>query len=257
MIKIIKIGGNVIDNPERLKEFLKNFSALKGDKILIHGGGKEATKLSERLGVETKMIEGRRITDAATIDIVTMVYAGLINKRIVSSLQSFGCDALGLTGADGNIIKAKLRPPVPINYGFVGDINPSDINTPLILNFLNLGLTPVFCAITHNGEGALLNCNADTIASSIAIALSSFTEVKLTFCFEKHGVMTDLNDENSVIPFVTNKNFQSLLDSGVISGGMIPKVKNALDAISKGVLEVRICNDSDINGEGGTIIKNE
>lgn len=195
MINVVKIGGNVIDNPEALSAFLKDFAALEGRKILVHGGGKEASRMSEGMGIKANMIEGRRVTDAATLDIVTMVYAGLINKRIVAMLQSLGCDAVGLTGADGNVIPAKRRSPEPIDYGFVGDIDPAKVNDQFIATLLDSGCVPVFCAICHDGHGTLLNCNADTIASSVALGASRIGETRLTYCFEKPGVMTDVDDE--------------------------------------------------------------
>lgn len=254
-VTVVKIGGNVIDSPENLKSFLEDFAKLPGKKALVHGGGKEATRLSRTLGIETKMVDGRRITDEATISVVTMVYAGLINKRIVSLLQSLGCDAIGLTGADGNVIKATRRSPEPIDFGFVGDINPNSINLPLIVDFWKNGLTPVFCAICHDGRGELLNCNADTIASALATAISKKYYVTLTYCFEKPGVLRDVNDETSVIPEIRMKDFDRLIEEGLIAEGMIPKLKNSLDAVKSGVSRVRICNFSSINQpEKGTVI---
>ena len=185
MINVIKIGGNVIDDRENLETFLKKFASLPGPKILVHGGGKEASRLSREMGIQPVMIEGRRVTDAATIDIVTMVYAGLINKRIVVLLQSYGCDAVGLTGADGNAIPAKKRSPNPIDYGFVGDIDPQKVNHSFVEKLLEAGKVPVFCAICHNEEGILLNCNADSVASAVAVGMANEGECCLTYCFEK------------------------------------------------------------------------
>lgn len=253
-ISVVKIGGNVIDSPEALKDFLKKFSNLKGKKILIHGGGKEATRLSNALGIETTMIDGRRVTDKDTIDIVTMTYAGLINKRIVAQLQAEGCNALGFSGADGNLMPATMRPKHPIDYGFVGDINPDDVNTKLLSSLIDLGITPVMCAICHDGHGTLLNCNADSVASAMAIAASKIAPTKLIYCFEKPGVLSDMNDDNSVISLITPENFDSLKAQGVIASGMIPKLQNALHSAAKGVASVRICNASSLLSLSGTTI---
>lgn len=254
-INVVKIGGNVIDDPTALADFVGIFSNLKGPKILVHGGGKEATRLSKDMGVETIMIDGRRVTDRATLDIVTMTYAGLINKRIVAMLQAAGCNALGFSGADGNIIKATRRPANPIDYGFVGDIDPMDVNDTLIRILLESGITPVVCAICHDGNGTLLNCNADSVASAIAIGASSIAPTILTYCFEKAGVLADVNDEESVIPYITNDNFQTLKEKGTIAKGMIPKLTNAIDSAAKGVKEVRICKAENLLSDSGTIIK--
>lgn len=253
-IKVIKIGGNVIDNPVALKSFIKDFAKLDGKKVLVHGGGKEATRLCSRLGIETQMINGRRVTDRETLDIVTMVYAGLINKRIVSLLQSEGCDAIGLSGADGNVIKANRRPANPVDYGFVGDISTDQINDAFISLLLNHGLTPVFCAINHDGSGELLNCNADSVASAVAIACSRIARTDLTFCFEKAGVLSDIDDENSVIRSITSSNYEKLRSAGTISGGMLPKIENAFKAISEGVNSVIIKSSSDLLLDSGTVI---
>ena len=255
MISIYKIGGNVINNPEALKRFLKDFSMVKGKKILVHGGGKEATEFGKKIGLEAKMIDGRRVTDRETLDLVTMVYAGLINKRIVSILDEYGNTAVGLTGADGNTIPAKRRNPEPIDFGYVGDITPSDINTGFISLLLDNGYTPVFCAICRNPEGGLLNCNADSIASALAIACSKNDTTNLIYCFEKKGVLSDVNDDDSVLPLITPDMFDDLVNLGKISGGMIPKVSNALKAIEQGVNSVRICDAALIEKESGTIIR--
>lgn len=255
MVNIVKIGGNVIDDPKSLEQFLKTFAQLPGPKILVHGGGKEATRFSREIGLQPVMIEGRRVTDAATIDIVTMVYAGLINKRIVALLQSYGCDAVGLTGADGNSIPATKRAPNPIDYGFVGDIDPSKVNHQFIKSLIEEGKTPVFCAICHNGEGMLLNCNADSVAASVAAGMSNTGDTRLTYCFEKPGVLQDIDDESSVIPLITAETFPKLKEQGVIADGMIPKIHNALLSASQGVKEVKICNASNLDGDSGTIIR--
>lgn len=250
-----KIGGNVINNPEELKKFLTDFSKIKGKKILVHGGGKEATELGKKTGLEAVMIDGRRVTDRATLDLVTMVYAGLINKRIVAQLQESECNAVGLTGADGNVIPAKKRDPKPIDYGFVGDINPENINLNFISLLLDKGYVPVFCAICRNPEGGLLNCNADSIANAVAQACSKIEDTNLIYCFEKPGVLMDVENENSVIPLITSEMFKEMVEEGKISGGMIPKVTNALKAIEAGVKMVRICDSKDLDGEKGTFIK--
>lgn len=257
MINVVKIGGNIIDNPEALLSFLKDFSRMEGPKILVHGGGKEATRMSESMGIKANMIEGRRVTDRRTLDIVTMVYAGLINKRIVSILQSLGCDAVGLTGADGNAIPATRRPAIPIDYGYVGDIDPAEVNHDFIATLLGNGNVPVFCAICHDKEGTLLNCNADSVASAVARGASAIAPTRLTFCFEKPGVMTDVNDESSVIPLVTAASFEQLKRDGIVAAGMIPKIQNALVSAEQGVREVRICKAEALNSEGGTIIRTE
>ncbi len=254
-INVVKIGGNVIDDPAALSDFIKIFSNMEGPKILVHGGGKEATRLSKGMGIETTMIEGRRVTDRATLDIVTMTYAGLINKRIVAMLQASGCNALGFSGADGNIIKATRRPAKPVDYGFVGDIDPKDVNEKLIRILLEAGITPVICAICHDGKGTLLNCNADSVAAAIAIGASGIAPTILTYCFEKAGVLADVDDEDSVIPLITKENFQILKENGTIAKGMIPKLANALDSASKGVKEVRICKAENLLSDLGTIIK--
>lgn len=239
-LNIVKIGGNVVDNPEALASFLSDFAKMPGAKLLVHGGGKEATRLSGAMGIETTMIQGRRVTDRATLDVVTMVYAGLINKRIVSSLQALGCDAIGLTGADGNALRATRRSPEPVDYGFVGDIYPAGVNHTLISSLINDGLTPVFCAITHDGNGTLLNCNADSVASGLAKGLAPYFDVNLTFCFELPGVLADINDPLSVVSVITPADRDSLVERGVISDGMIPKIDGALQSVAAGVKSVAI-----------------
>lgn len=254
IINVVKVGGNVIDDSQALKAFLKEFSSLEGMKILIHGGGKEATRLSGALGLETKMIGGRRVTDRDTLDIVTMVYAGLINKRIVSMLQSLGCDAVGLSGADGNLIPAGRRPASPVDYGFVGDIDPSGVSVKFLSMLLENGFVPVICAICHDTFGTLLNCNADSVAGAVAIGASRIAPVCLTYCFEKNGVLSDPDDADSVIERIDGATFRILKEDGVISGGMLPKVKNALDCASCGVKEVRICSADALLSVSGTYI---
>ncbi|MDE5836900.1 MAG: acetylglutamate kinase [Paramuribaculum sp.] len=254
MISVVKIGGNVVDNPEALSRFVKDFAAMEGPKILVHGGGKEATRLSERLDIPTTMIDGRRVTTRETLDVVTMVYAGLINKRIVSALQSCGCNALGLSGADGNIIPAKKRPTTPIDYGFVGDIDAARINTAFLATLLDSGIVPVFCAIMHDGSGSLLNCNADSVASAVAVAASTIAPTRLIFCFEKDGVLTDVDNPDSLIESVTRSSYVTLKQDGVVNKGMIPKIDNAFAAITSGVSSVTIKHSDNLLKNRGTTI---
>ena len=245
-LHIIKIGGNVIDNSENLYHFLKDFTALDGYKILVHGGGKVATQLSETLGIEPKLVDGRRITDIETLRVVTMVYGGLINKNIVAQLQRFGNNAIGLTGADGNFIRTKKRPVKTIDYGFVGDIDEKSIDPNSIARLMEAGFTPVFCAITHDGEGQLLNTNADTIASALAVALSKVYETTLIYCFEKKGVLQDIDDEESLIREIDPDRYEDLKKKQIIHGGMLPKLDNAFTAISCGVKAVIIGKSDDL-----------
>jgi acetylglutamate kinase len=239
-LTVIKIGGNVIDNSANLHRFLLDFTALPGKKILVHGGGKIATDLGISLGVEAKMVEGRRITDIETLRIVTMVYAGLINKNMVAQLQAKGCNAIGLTGADGNLIKAVKRPVVTVDYGFVGDLQETSVDAKTLESLLHAQLTPVLCAITHDGDGQLLNTNADTIASAVAVALSAYYETSLVYCFEKKGVLKDVDDEQSLVREIRSTEFEGLKEQGIVSGGMIPKLHNAFEAIKSGVSAVYI-----------------
>jgi len=237
---IIKIGGNVIDNSENLHNFLKDFTALRGHKILVHGGGKVATQLSETLGIEPRMVEGRRITDIDTLRIVTMVYGGLINKNMVAQLQRFGNNAIGLTGADGNFIRTKKRPVKTIDYGFVGDIDETSVDNAGIKQLMDAGFTPVFCALTHDGDGQLLNTNADTIASALAVSLAKLYETTLIYCFEKQGVLKDINDESSLISEIDTDHYEELKKQQIIHSGMLPKLDNAFTAIGCGVKAVII-----------------
>lgn len=245
-LHVIKIGGNIIDNDTTLREFTADITGLKEPFILVHGGGKLATTLSSTLGIETQMSNGRRITDAETLKVVVMVYAGLINKNIVAQLQARGCNAIGLTGADGNIIPAKKRQHPEIDFGFVGDILPGEINTQLLKQFIDAGLIPVVAPLTHDDKGQLLNTNADTIAASLAVALAPEYEVQLHYCFEKNGVLRDKNDDNSVIPEITAAYYNQLKNEGIISDGMIPKLDNAFAAIGQGVREVSILHARNI-----------
>lgn len=254
MLKVIKIGGNVVDNPEKLAKFLTDFASVDGPKILVHGGGKIATAISKALGIETTMINGRRVTDAETIKVVTMVYAGLINKDIVNKLNAGGCPAIGLSGADGNLIVSQRRSPVPVDYGFVGD--PKQVNSQLLVSLLDQGLTPVIAPITTDGNGTLLNTNADTVAQTIATAMAAHGETELVFCFEKKGVLSDVNNDDSVISVITREDFDRLKADGTISDGMLPKIENAFKAIDSGVSKVVICSSDCVAepGYGGTSI---
>ncbi|MBK5279028.1 MAG: acetylglutamate kinase [Bacteroidia bacterium] len=236
---IIKIGGNVLDEEKSLKEFLKNFSSIHEPKILIHGGGKIATKFGDRLGIESKYIKGRRVTDEPTLDLVTMVYGGLVNKQIVAQLQSLGCNAMGLTGADGNLIKATKRPAGEVDYGFAGDINVESVNSTLLYFLLKQNVIPVFAPLTH-ANGSMLNTNADTIASVLAISLSKHFDVRLIMCFEKPGVLEDVNNPASVIRQLNKESYESLLAKGSFHDGILPKLENAFAAIQSGVKEVLI-----------------
>jgi acetylglutamate kinase len=240
-LTIVKIGGNILDNPELLTSMLDSFVKTDGYKLLIHGGGKIANVLMKQMGIEPKMVEGRRITDEKTLEIVTMVYGGLINKNLVCQLQSRGCNAIGLTGADANIIPAVKRPVKDIDYGFVGDIDTLKINSDTLSIFINNDLTPVLAPLTHNDMGSMLNTNADTIASSVAVALSLYFKVKLVYCFEKKGVLSNPDDENSVISKINEKTFATYKENGTIHSGMIPKLENAFDALKAGVSEIIIC----------------
>lgn len=252
-ITVVKIGGNVIDNSEALGRFIADFAQLEGPKVLIHGGGKIATRLAEKLELKTQMIDGRRITDKGTLDIVTMVYAGLINKQVVAGLQAAGCNALGLTGADGNAVTARRRSPEPIDFGFVGDIE--SVNTTFLAELLQAGVTPVFSAIMHDGKGSLLNCNADSVASAIACALTAAASTELIFCFEKNGVLRDTEDASSLIGDITVETFEALKTAGIVSKGMLPKVENALKAIESGVQSVTIKHSDNLLNNTGTIIR--
>lgn len=241
---VIKIGGNVLDAESALKPFLTDFAAVQSPKILIHGGGSIATKIGDKLGIESRQVKGRRITDAATLDLVTMVYGGLINKQLVARLQQLGCNAMGFTGADGNLIKGIKRPIVVDNnittdFGFVGDITQEGVNSSLLLALLNQSIVPVFAPLC-NGDGTLLNTNADTIASVLSIALSKHFNVRLIYCFEKKGVLTNVQDENSVIPLLDSSLYKELSASGSFHDGILPKLENAFSAIQSGVKEVLI-----------------
>ncbi len=252
-IKILKIGGNVIDNPILLNKFLSDFTAIKEPKILIHGGGKIATDLANKLNIPQTLIEGRRITDSKTLDLAVMVYSGLINKNIVSKLQALDCNAIGLCGADGNLVKSKKRIHETIDYGQVGDIE--EVNIIQFQKIKEQGFIPVISAISHDGKGNLLNTNADTMASKIAVALSNLFEVDLIYCFEKNGVLLDVNDDNSILDSINEKEYKRLKDEKIIFEGMIPKLDNAFEALEKGVRKIKICNAQDFNESGTTLVE--
>lgn len=253
-LTIVKVGGAIVEDEAQLIQLLKNFCAIEGPKILVHGGGRRATKMAERLGIETKMVEGRRITDEQMLEVVTMVYGGLVNKHVVASLQALGVDAIGLTGADGDIIRSMKRPiKNGIDYGYVGDVKKAD--STKIARFIETGLTPVIAPLTHDGQGNILNTNADTMASETAKALAELYDVTLIFSFEKKGVLSNPDDEESVIPIITREDFERYRADGIISGGMLPKIENALAAVEAGVSQVIITLATAIDGQHGTIIK--
>jgi len=244
-LHIVKIGGNVINDEAVLTSFLKDFSELKGFKILVHGGGKRATKLASKMDLKSKIVDGRRITDKANLEVVTMVYAGLLNKKITAQLQKNNCNALGLSGADANCIVAHKRIIKDIDYGFVGDIDT--VNSSTIELFSKNKITPVFCAITHDKNGQLLNTNADTIASEVAIAMSKLYKVELNYIFELKGVLKSIDDKNSVIKHINSIKYEQLVNEGIISKGMLPKLHNCFNALKKGVQKVKIGDASLIN----------
>lgn len=247
-LTLVKVGGAIVENADSLSSLLDKFASIEGHKVLVHGGGRSATRIAERLGLPQQMVAGRRVTDADTLRVVTMVYAGLVNKNIVAQLQARGINALGLTGADMNVISSHRRPPKQVrmddgstqtvDYGFVGDID--QVNADLLADLIAKGVVPVMCPIGHDTQGSLLNTNADTIAAEVAKALSRNFEVTLVYCFEKRGVLRDADDDDSVIPCITQADFPVLVEQGIVSGGMLPKLENAFDAIRAGVQEVVI-----------------
>lgn len=252
-LTLIKVGGKIVEEEATLHKLLDDFAAIEGRKVLVHGGGRSATKLAERLGIESRMVNGRRITDAETLKVVTMVYGGLVNKNIVAGLQARGVNALGLTGTDMDVIRSVKRPVKDIDYGFVGDVK--QVNAGLLGDLIAKGVVPVMAPLTHDGEGHMLNTNADTIAGETAKALATLFDVTLVYCFEKKGVLRDENDDDSVIPAITPDEFKQLVADGVIQGGMIPKLENSFEALEAGVSEVVITLASAINGQGGTRIR--
>ena len=246
-LSIIKIGGNIIEDDTSLNAFLKLFSNLEGTKILVHGGGKSATAMASKLGIESKMVNGRRITDKETLEVITMVYGGLVNKNMVAKLQALQIDAIGLSGADINSIKSNKRKVTNIDYGFVGDVKEVASNS--IDKLIKANFTPVFCAITHDGNGQLLNTNADTIASQVAIGMSKKYDTTIYYCFELNGVLRDINDQNSVIKYLNINTYKKLLKDGVIADGMLPKLENCFDALKNGVTEVNMGNTNMLTKE--------
>ena len=251
-LTLIKVGGKIVEEEATLNQLLTDFSAIKGHKLLVHGGGRSATRMASRLGIESNMVNGRRITDAETLKVVTMVYGGLVNKNIVAGLQAKGVNAVGLTGADMDVIRSVKRPVKEVDYGFVGDVER--VNAVLLNYLLYKGIVPLLAPLTHDGQGHILNTNADTIAGETAKALAQRFDVTLVYCFEKRGVLRDENDDNSVIPQLNRKEFDRYVQEGVIQGGMIPKIENALNALEAGVSKVIITLASAIGGEQGTII---
>ncbi len=247
-LTLVKVGGAIVENADSLSSLLDKFASIEGHKVLVHGGGRSATRIAERLGLPQQMVAGRRVTDADTLRVVTMVYAGLVNKNIVAQLQVRGINALGLTGADMNVISSHRRPPKQVrmddgstqtvDYGFVGDID--QVNADLLADLIAKGVVPVMCPIGHDTQGSLLNTNADTIAAEVAKALARNFEVTLVYCFEKRGVLRDADDDDSVISCITQAEFPVLVEQGIVSGGMLPKLENAFDAIRAGVHEVVI-----------------
>lgn len=256
-ITIVKVGGKVVETPESLQELLTDFVALPGLKILVHGGGRSATKVAEQLGIKTQMVEGRRITDLETLKVVTMVYAGLVNKNIVASLQAKGANAVGLTGADLNLIKAVKRPIKDIDYGYVGDVVSVQVDE--LTELINKNVVPVVAPLTHDGKGNMLNTNADTMASSLACALAEHFSVNLVYCFEKKGVLSDPDNDDAVINNLTHTLFKEHQKTGVIAEGMIPKLDNGFNAIKNGVKKVNITNTQGLKGglNSGTLLTNE
>ena len=246
-LSIVKIGGNIIEDENALLAFLELFSNLKGKKILVHGGGKRATHIASKLGIESKMVNGRRITDAETLEVITMVYGGLVNKNVVAKLQALNTDAIGLTGADINSIKSEKRPVKDVDFGFVGDVKKvayQSVNKLIEANF-----TPVFCAITHDGNGQLLNTNADTITSQIAVGMSHLYDTSIYYCFELNGVLEDINDKNSVIKHIDSNLYKELLEKGIIADGMLPKLENCFDALKHGVSTINMGNTAMLTKE--------
>src|SRR5574344_1529247 len=251
-LNVIKVGGGIVEDGEALSHLIDNFSSIGGPKVLVHGGGRTATEVAAKLGIESKLVGGRRITDAQTLKVVTMVYGGLINKDIVAKLQAKGNNALGLTGADLNCILSDKRPVKDLDYGFAGDVKKVD--TGILSELIMKGVVPVMAPLTHDGNGNMLNTNADTIASEVAKALAGSFEVTLTFCFEKKGVLSNPEDEESVIKEITPATYEVLKSDGTVSGGMIPKLDNAFRALRAGVNKVVITEAGELGKDTGTIV---
>lgn len=243
----------MVEDEAQLTQLLKDFSAIEGRKVLVHGGGRRATKIASKLGIETQMVNGRRITDSAMLEVVTMVYGGLVNKNVVARLQAHGINALGLTGADIDVIRSHKRPlKNGIDYGYVGDVDKA--NGDMLHTLVEAGIVPVMAPLTHDGNGNILNTNADTIAAETAKALAKHYDVTLVFCFEKKGVLSDPDNDDSVIPTITREDFNRYVADGTIAGGMIPKIENSLDAVEKGVKQVIITKADELNSTSGTVI---
>ena len=251
-ITVVKVGGAVVEDEARLSRLLSDFSAIEGRKVLVHGGGRRATAVASRLGIESKMVNGRRITDRDMLEVVTMVYGGLVNKNLVARLQANGVDAIGLTGADIDVIRSHKRPVKDVDYGFVGDVERVDGHK--LCTLIEAGITPVMAPLTHDGNGNILNTNADTIAAETAKALAEHYDVTLIFSFEKKGVLSNPDDEDSVIPLITRADFERYVADGTVAGGMLPKLENAFEAISAGVSRVNITLATAIDGRHGTMI---
>ena len=249
---IVKVGGKIVEQPDTLERLLNDFKAIPGKKLLVHGGGRSATAMAARLGIESKMVDGRRITDSDMLDVVTMVYGGLVNKNIVAKLQAEGINSIGLTGTDCNVMRSDKRPVKDIDYGFVGD--PKEVNAEFLASLIEKGIVPVLAPLTHDGKGQLLNTNADTIAGEAAKALARLFKVTLIFCFEKPGVLLHEDDDNSVIPYISYYDFPRLVQDGTISGGMIPKIQNAFNALQAGVSSVLITQAQSLDKLTGTTI---
>lgn len=254
-LTIIKVGGKIVEEEQSLQQLLKDFAQIEGHKILVHGGGRSATKLAERLGIESRIVNGRRITDLETLQVVTMVYGGLVNKNIVAKLQALGINALGLTGADMNMMLSDKRPVKDIDYGYVGDVKK--VNIDILSSLIQQGIIPVLAPLTHDGKGNILNTNADTIAGETAKALAQIFDVSLVYCFEKKGVLMNEKDDDSVIPRINKTEFERFVEQGVIQGGMIPKLENAFNSIEAGVKEVVITSASELGKNTGTRINGE
>lgn len=253
-VTIVKVGGAIVEDNEQLAQLLTDFAAIPGKKVLVHGGGRRATKVAAALGIESKMVNGRRITDAQMLEVVTMVYGGLVNKNLVAKLQAKGVNALGLTGADMDVIHSHKRPVKDgVDFGYVGDVERA--NSKMLQTLIQEGITPVMAPLTHDGNGNILNTNADTIASETAKALAPYYDVTLIYSFEKKGVLSNPDDDNSVIPVITRSDFEKYQADGTIGGGMIPKIENALAAVDAGVKEVIITLATAIDGKQGTVIK--
>ncbi|MEN9919672.1 MAG: acetylglutamate kinase [Bacteroidota bacterium] len=251
-LSIVKVGGKIVEEQDSLKKLLKDFSLIEGHKILVHGGGRSATKIGERLGIESKMVDGRRVTDAETLDVVTMVYGGLVNKSIVAGLQALATNALGMTGADLDIIRSEKRPIKDIDYGFVGDVK--HVNADILKLLVDQNIVPILAPLTHDGMGNILNTNADTIAAETAQAMAAHYDVTLIYCFEKKGVLMDEKDDDSVIPELNKATYREYVEQGIITGGMLPKLDNAFKSIDCGVQEVVITQASAIATNTGTRI---